>query len=342
MRVAITGATGNVGTSVIEILAGDPRVHEIVGLSRRLPKASFEKTHFVQADVAESDLLPLFTEMDAVIHLAWQIQPSHRERQLERTNLLGSRRVFDAAAECAVPALIYASSVGAYSPAPKGRLHDESWPTGGILSSQYSRHKARVERMLDHFEPKHPQVRVVRIRPGLIFKRDAAAGVRRLFVGSFLPRFLVGGRPRAVPDHPDFRFQAVHSLDVGRAFSAALFSDARGAFNIAADPILDTESLARAFGAKKLKVSRSTLRLAAAVSWRLRLQRSEPGWLDLCFECPLMSTERAQRLLGWQPEHSSIEALTELLDGIQQGAGLGTPPLAPPLHGRLNAQRGAR
>jgi UDP-glucose 4-epimerase len=342
MRVAITGATGNVGTSVIEILARDPRVHEIVGISRRLPRASFDKTRFVQADVAESDLLPLFADMDAVIHLAWQIQPSHRERQLERTNLLGSRRVFDATAESAVPALIYASSVGAYSAAPKGRLHDESWPTGGVKRSLYSRHKSRVERMLDHFEPKHPEVRVVRMRPALIFKRDAASGIRRLFVGGLLPRSLIGGRPRAVPDHPDFRFQAVHSLDAGRAFQAALFSEARGAFNVSADPILDSDSLARAFGAKKVRVSRATLRLAAAVSWRLRLQRSEPGWLDLCFECPLMSTERAERLLGWRPERSSIEALTELLDGISKGAGLGTPPLAPPLHGRMSTQRGAR
>jgi uncharacterized protein YbjT (DUF2867 family) len=35
MRVLITGATGNVGTSVLEALADEPAVEEIVGLARR-------------------------------------------------------------------------------------------------------------------------------------------------------------------------------------------------------------------------------------------------------------------------------------------------------------------
>jgi UDP-glucose 4-epimerase len=35
IRVVITGATGNVGTSVVDALVADPRVTEIVGLARR-------------------------------------------------------------------------------------------------------------------------------------------------------------------------------------------------------------------------------------------------------------------------------------------------------------------
>ena len=330
MRIAITGATGNLGTSVIEALCEDSSVSEIVGLSRRLPKASFSRTQFVQADVAETDLVPFFSGMDLVIHLAWQIQPSHSGEGLERTNIVGSSRVFDAVATARVPGLLYASSVGAYSPAPKSRLCDESWPTGGIATALYSRHKSRVERILDDFEARHPRVRVVRMRPALVFKQAAATGIRRLFLGPLVPRFLVGDRPRFVPQHPDLRFQAVHSLDVGRAFKAAAQSDVRGPFNLAADPILDADSMSRAFGAKKITVSRNTLRTLTAIAWRLHLQCSEPGWVDLCFESPLMSTERAQKLLGWQPERTSLEALAELLRGMRQGAGIETPPLAPP------------
>ena len=54
------------------------------------------------------------------------------------------------------PALVYASSVGAYSPGPKDRRVDETWPTGGVPTSFYSRHKAEVERLLDAFEREHP------------------------------------------------------------------------------------------------------------------------------------------------------------------------------------------
>ncbi len=145
-RVVVTGATGNVGTSVLRALSADPAVDEIVGLARRLPQIEFPRTRFVAADVAHDDLVSRFRGADAVVHLAWLIQPS-RDRALTRlVNLDGSRRVFEAAAAAGVPALVHASSVGAYSPGPKDRRVDESWPTGGVRTSFYSRDKADVER----------------------------------------------------------------------------------------------------------------------------------------------------------------------------------------------------
>ena len=118
-----------------------------------------------------------------------------------------------------VPALIYASSVGAYSPGPKDRRVDESWPTAGIATSFHSRHKAEVERRLDRLQAEQPQLRIVRLRPGLIFKREAATEIRRLFLGPLVP----GVRLRSslvpvCPEVPGLRFQAVHSDDVAEAY----------------------------------------------------------------------------------------------------------------------------
>src|SRR5437870_4530180 len=98
MRVVVTGATGNVGTSVVRALAGDARVGEIVGLARRMPSLQVPKTRRRQADVTSHPLEPIFTDADAVIHLAWLIQPSRDEQQLYAVNVEGSRRVFEAAA----------------------------------------------------------------------------------------------------------------------------------------------------------------------------------------------------------------------------------------------------
>src|SRR3954451_4043719 len=139
MRIVVTGATGNVGTSVVRALGRDERVEEIVGVARRLPDWRPERTRWVAADVARDDLRPIFEGADAVIHLAWLIQPSRDEAELERVNVAGSRRVFDAAADAAA-ALVHASSVGAYSRGPRARAVDESWPTEGVSSSFYSRH----------------------------------------------------------------------------------------------------------------------------------------------------------------------------------------------------------
>src|SRR3954453_17606069 len=121
-----------------------------------------------------------------------------------------------------VPLLVYSSSVGAYSPGPKDRSVDESWPTDGVATLSYSREKAYVERLLDRFELDALATRVLRVRPALVFKREAGAEIRRLFLGPLAPTPLMDKRLiPIVPDIPNLRFQAVHSYDVGRALRLA-------------------------------------------------------------------------------------------------------------------------
>ena len=329
MHVVVVGASGNVGTSVLRSLADEAAVDSVLGLARRRPQAEFAKTTWATADVTSDDLTPHFRGADAVVHLAWAIQPSRDDGELRRINVLGSERVFRAVAEAGVPALVYASSVGAYSPGPKDRTVDESWPTDGIRTSFYSRHKAEVERLLDRFE-QETQTRVVRLRPGLIFKREAATGIRRLFAGPLFPSPLVrGGRVPIVPNIPGLRFQAVHSLDVGDAYRRALVTDARGAFNIAAEPVLDPETLAQLFGARLVPLPVRVARTLADLTWRVHLQPTPSGWLDMGLGVPLLDCTRARELLGWEAQRSSTDALRELLQGMADGAGVETPPLAP-------------
>jgi nucleoside-diphosphate-sugar epimerase len=212
MRVVVVGASGNIGTSLLRSLADEPEVESVVGLARRVPEVSFPKVEWRSADISRDELAPHFEGAGAVVHLAWLIQPSRDLATLRATNVEGSARLFHAVAAAEVPALVYSSSVGAYSPGPKDRRVDESWPTGGVPSYFYSRHKAEVERLLDRFESDAPAVRTVRIRPGLVFKREAAAEIRRLFAGPLLPSPLL--RPGLIPALPvpdALSFQAEHS-----------------------------------------------------------------------------------------------------------------------------------
>jgi UDP-glucose 4-epimerase len=336
MRVVVTGATGNVGTSVLYALGADPAITEIVGLARRRPHLELPRTRWVTADVVGDDLGGHFAGADCVVHLAWLIQPSRDRAATHAVNVEGSRRVFAAAALAGVSAIVYASSVGAYSPGPKDRRVDESWPTGGIPTSFYSRDKAEVEGILDRFEADHPSIRVVRLRPGLIFKAEAASGIRRLFAGPLLPSPLLHRRLiPVVPAIDRLRFQAVHSLDVGEAYHQAVVRDVRGAFNIAAEPVLDPAELGRLLGARPVPVPERAARGLVDLAWRLRLQPTPPGWLDLALGVPLMDVSRARRELGWAPAHGAGEALLELLDAMRRGDGAATAPLAPGGQGPL-------
>jgi UDP-glucose 4-epimerase len=339
VKVVVTGASGNVGTSVLQTLAEDPAVSEIIGIARRLPDARFEKTTWRQADIACDELGPLFDGAEVVIHLAWLIQPSRDETHTREVNVHGSERVFQAVAAVDVPVLIYASSVGAYAPGPRTHAVDESWPTTGILSSFYSRHKAEVERLLDHFQEEHPQVRIVLLRPALTFKSEAATGIRRLFIGPLLPSPLVRRGALPVLPYPrGLRTQAVHSLDVGHAYRIAATKPVSGAFNIAAEPVLDAALIAHVLGACPLRLPSAIVRRATWASWKLRLQPTSPGWLDIGMLSPIMNTARAHEQLGWKPRFSATQTVEELLDGLRYENDMATPPLDRKQSGRLRVR----
>ena len=168
MRIAITGATGNLGTSVMAALLEEQQVTQIVAIARRAPKVALPRVVFVAADVSNDDVSRWFAGCDVVVHLAWQIKSSHDRALLWKNNVEGSTRVFAAAARAGVRALVVASSVGAYSPGPRNRLVDEAWPTEGVVTSQYSLQKVAVERELDAVEARFSGLRVVRLRPALV------------------------------------------------------------------------------------------------------------------------------------------------------------------------------
>jgi nucleoside-diphosphate-sugar epimerase len=336
MRVVVTGASGNVGTSLLRALAGEAAVTSVLGLARRRPELEVAKTTWATADVAADDLSGHLRGADVVVHLAWLIQPSHDPFAMWRTNVVGTERVLAAASQAGVGAVVCASSVGAYSPGPKDRQVDEAWPTHGVTTSSYSRDKAYQERLLDLFERDHPQTRVVWLRPALTFKKEAASEIRRFFLGPLVPGSLA--RADAIPVVPKvkrLRTQAVHADDVAQAYRLAVVGDARGPFNLAVDPVLDADALAALLDARPVRVPAGLLKAAAAATWRLHLQPVSPGWLDLALQSPLLDAGRARAELGWQPKRNATETLQELLAGLREGAGAPTPPLDPRAGGPL-------
>ncbi|WAL68999.1 NAD-dependent epimerase/dehydratase family protein [Amycolatopsis cynarae] len=330
LRIVVTGASGNVGTSVVEALAADSAVSSIVGIARRRPAWSRPKLRWEVADVATGEMDRLLRGADVVIHLAWLFQPTHDPVTTWRANVLGSINVFEAVARTGVKALVHASSVGAYSPGPKDRAVSEGWPTHGWPEAAYPREKAYLERCLDAWEPRNPAVRVVRMRPAFLFKRESASEQRRLFAGPLVPGSLL--RPSLlplVPDVPGLRVQALHTDDAAEAYRLAALTDVRGAFNLAADPVIDARVLADLLGARRVPVPARLVRTALSAAWRLHAVPATPGLFATVLRLPLMDTGRARTELGWTPRHSATDALAEFLRGLREGAGLETPPLAP-------------
>lgn len=342
MRVVVIGATGNHGTALLRALEHEPSVTSVLGIARRTPREwRPSKVEWHAADVAMDDLAGPLHGASAVVHLAWLIQPSRDEQVLEDVNVRGSSRVFEAAIEAGVPRLVYASSVGAYAAAPlDGALRDEQWPTDGIAPNTYSLQKARVERILDDFEEREPGLQVVRLRPALTFQAPAATSIRRLFAGPLLPRWILRGHVPVAPDIEGLVTQCVHSDDLADAYRRAIVHpEARGAYNVATDPVLDAETIRLGLDAQRsVRVAPSLVRRAASFAWRAHLEPLPADWLDVGIHTPLMDSTRIRTELGWAPRHGAVETLRELVRGMGEGVDFPTPPLGAEAGGPLRSR----
>lgn len=323
-RVVVTGATGNLGTSVVEALSADPDITSITGIARRDAEWSTPELQLAPVDLtkaSDDELDAVIGGADAVIHLAWSFQPTRDPAVTWHVNVLGSMRVFESVARCGVPVLAYASSVGAYSPGPKDEAVDEAWPTNGWPSAAYTREKAYLERVLDAYELRNPDTRVVRIRPAFVFQRAASAEQRRIFAGPMLPGRLV--RPDlipVVPDVPGLRVQAVHADDVAEAFRLAVRAPVSGAFNVAAEPPIEAAVLADLLGARTVRLPWSAVRRGVAAAWFLHAAPASAELFEAVSHLPLMDSSRARDELGWAPRWTAREAVSEFLAGLRDGS----------------------
>jgi nucleoside-diphosphate-sugar epimerase len=339
LTVAVTGATGNVGTALLRALvqAGVP---EVRGLARRQPSdtAPYDGVNWYLTDLgsreSEQVLAEFLDGVDVVVHLAWALQPGRDPERLHEINVEGTRRVLDAAVAAGVPHVVHMSSLGVYSAGPPDRRITEDWPTEGLPSSQYSRDKVACERLVRELIAEHPDVVVSVPRPTLVLQPEAASEIGRYFLGDLLltaARLLPGPVARVVPlPLPgDLHLSFVHADDVAQALIRILDLRAPGPFNLSTDPALDADALAAALGTFRIPTPAFVLRAAMEAAFRAHLVPTEPGWLDLALGVPLLEWAKARTVLGWTPRRRGPDVLREFVAALGRGEGADSPLLKP-------------
>src|ERR1700709_221923 len=132
--VAITGASGNVGTALLRRLA-EAGVGEVRGLARRRPPEvePYAGVRWFSADLGTPESEPVLAEVldgvDGGVPLAWALIPDRQPHLLHAVNVEGTRRVLAAAGAAGVPHVVHMSSIGTYAARPQVHPVREDWPT---------------------------------------------------------------------------------------------------------------------------------------------------------------------------------------------------------------------
>jgi nucleoside-diphosphate-sugar epimerase len=302
LTIAITGAAGFLGRTLTPVLRDDPGVGRVIAID--LARGETDGVEWVAADIRDPGLAAKMRGVDVVVHLAFVVLGDLR--QADDVNIRGSANVFEAAASGGARRLVHASSVAAYGYGVEGRLLTEDDPIRPIEAFTYSRTKGAAERGLLETIARHPELEVAWLRPSIIL------GPRN---HDFLET-LMSRRAVIKPGRRAGGIQFIHIDDVAEAFRLATLGGATGPFNVSGSGAVSYEELAAIAGKRLVTVPFRVALGFTGAAGRVRPKLGvDAGWVMIAQRPPMVSTERAERELGWHPTRTSREAITEFLHG---------------------------
>jgi nucleoside-diphosphate-sugar epimerase/putative sterol carrier protein len=295
MKVVVTGGSGQLGSVVLERLVADDTFERIVSLDVVPPRVPSPRIDWRIADMRDPGLERHLEGADALVHLAFIVMKAASRDTMQAVNVDATKRLFEASASHGVKRIVYTSSVAAYGlvpDLPEPVVETTRRSRTGFLA--YADNKFEVEEYLDGFEVAHPDVAVVRLRPGVLLGRRIAhvseASLRR----------------RVMPVVGSVRGPIVWDQDVADAVVRALKSDVHGAYNLVAADSLSSEDFARLAGFRLLRIPQLLANAVAKVSSGARFlskNGTDPNWLAVGGFQMLVNSDKAKRELGWQPEY---------------------------------------
>jgi nucleoside-diphosphate-sugar epimerase len=325
LTVAVTGPTGTFGFGLMPLLQADPRVARVVGIARRPfdpAEHGWTKMEYRRGDVRDpATLEAAFRDADVVVHLAFLITGTADRETTRAINVDGTLNTFRAAAAAGARRFVYASSVAAYgfhADNPVGMTED--WPVRPADRLFYAQEKAELEQLLGSEAQAHPGLALYLLRPPVVLGPNAV-GAKDLLPGPLAPLGRLLARPRRLPVPvpavvPVIPLQFVHADDVGSALVQCIVAAGPpGAYNVAGHGVVTAADVAREVGLLPLPVPAGVAHTAARALAALPLLPPAAEWVEAAAHPAIVDTSKAERLLGWTPRYSSLEALRATIRG---------------------------
>jgi len=307
--VLVTGATGFVGSHVTERLVRDgAHVRVLVRDPRKLIESLRDRVEVVRGDLLQPDCFSAATaDCEVVFHVAGWLSTPNRLEIAHAVNVTATRQLAEAARLNGVRRFISTSSIAVYGPVASGTI-DETWPHWPVYA--YAETKSLGERAA--LETATDSFGVTVLRPAMIYgpRGDAWTTLPVQLAQRGLPMLIGGGHGFSHPVYVDnlvdaYLLAATRAEAIGEAFTICdcdvPWREFYGRYaKMAGRPARSMPvaiAIAAAFGVE----------IAAKVAGRLpRVSRAMLGFTT--GQCRF-STDKAKRLLGWEPNVSLDEGL---------------------------------
>jgi UDP-glucose 4-epimerase len=302
MRYVITGGAGYIGSRLVDFLSRRDDTEKIVVCDVASPRSYVPKSEFERVDVRDRDGVRATLERarpDAVVHLAFILNPSHDEALMYDVDVNGTHNVLEAAAGAGTQQVLVTSSGVAYGAFPDNPVPlTEEHPVRGVSAFSYARDKTESDRICQLWAAKYPERTMTIVRPCIVFGPN---------VNNYLVRLWTKQPFAADPGTLDNDIQFVHEDDVVEAITALLLGRYGGAFNVAGDGVMTSRECAEMIGSPIRRMRVRAYRGLARAMWNLRLSEAPPGSVDFALYPWIVSNDKLKRETGWSPRHTTRE-----------------------------------
>jgi UDP-glucose 4-epimerase len=306
LTIAVTGAAGYIGQRLVRSLCAHEAVGRVIGFDIRPSEWTHPKFVFDEMDIRDGSLEHRFRGVDALVHLAFIMNPIKDESAMRDINVNGSQNLFVCAGRAGVEKIVYPSSATVYgahadNPIP---LTEQS-PLRANLDFSYPAQKLEVEYVLREFHDEFPDTIVTTFRPAIVFGPNVDSAWSRVLE---MP-LLIGVKGCSPP------VQFVHEDDVVAALLWAITNDLHGAYNLAPSDWMDSDAVLELLGRRKWDVPEPLAFSIAERLWSLGVSSAPAGMLHYVMYPWVVSPAKLEAA-GFRCRHSTRDALQAAIGTI--------------------------